>query len=77
MPASYPPDAGKCELDMHGTTMSGAVSLSRRLTAGQSDDLVAGRVSPPDVLSPVQIAYLRDGRRFLAAAGADTEVLAR
>jgi hypothetical protein len=55
-----PPEAGKCELDVHGTSMTGAVSLSRRLTHKESSDLVAGRVAPGELLGPVQSAYLSD-----------------
>ncbi len=59
-PKIVPRDAGKCEYDLHGTTMAGAVSLSRRLDAREKDDLVAGRTSPAALLSPVQVGYLRD-----------------
>jgi hypothetical protein len=57
---AVPPGAGKCELDVHGEHMAGAVSLSRRLTSKESSDLVAKRVAPSDLLSPVQSAYLHD-----------------
>jgi len=55
-----PPKEGKCEFDVHGASMSGTVSLSRHLSRKKWGDLVAGRVATADVLSPVQIAYLRD-----------------
>ena len=55
-----PPKEGKCEFDVHGASMSGTVSLSRHLSRKKWEDLVAGRVATADVLSPVQIAYLRD-----------------
>ena len=55
-----PPKAGKCEFDVHGASMSGTVSLSRHLSHKQWTDLVAGRVSAADLLSAVQVAYLRD-----------------
>jgi len=55
-----PPKEGKCEFDVHGASMSGTVSLSRHLSRKKWKDLVAGRVATADVLSPVQIAYLRD-----------------
>jgi len=55
-----PPKEGKCEFDVHGASMSGTVSLSRHLSRKKWKDLVAGRVAVADLLSPVQIAYLRD-----------------
>jgi hypothetical protein len=55
-----PPKAGKCEIDVHGTSMSGTVSLSRNLSHKEWTDLVAGRAAAADLLSPVQAAYLRD-----------------
>jgi hypothetical protein len=59
-PRLLPPESGKCEIDVHGERRAGAVSLSRRLTNRESSDLVARRVAPGDLLSPVQSAYLRD-----------------
>jgi hypothetical protein len=59
-PKIVPRGAGKCEYDLHGTTMAGAVSLSRRLSGKEKDDLVAGRTPPAALLSPVQIGYLRE-----------------
>ena len=61
---AVPPGAGKCEFDLHGTSMKGAVSLSRRLDINEKDDLVTGRASPAAMLSPVQIGYLRDVAGF-------------
>ena len=55
-----PPKEGKCEFDVHGASMSGTVSLSRHLPHKKWKDLVAGRVSAADLLSAVQVAYLRD-----------------
>ena len=55
-----PPKEGKCEFDVHGASMSGTVSLSRHLSRKKWKDLVAGRVAVADLLSPVQVAYLRD-----------------
>ena len=40
--------------------MAGAVSLSRNLSDKEWTDLVAGRVAAADLLSAVQVAYLRD-----------------
>jgi hypothetical protein len=50
-----PSGEGKCEYDVHGTSMAGAVSLTRRLGAKSTNDLVAGRAAPAQVLSPPQI----------------------
>ena len=59
-----PPKAGKCEFDVHGASMSGTVSLSRHLSHKQWTDLVAGRAPAADLLSAVQVAYLRDVARI-------------
>jgi hypothetical protein len=53
-----PPGEGKCEYDVHGTSMAGAVSLTRHLSATNTNELVAGRVAPAQVMSPAQIRYL-------------------
>ena len=55
-----PPGKGKCEYDVYGTSTTGAVSLTRRLSASSTNDLVAGRVATAQMLSPLQITYLRD-----------------
>jgi len=59
-----PPKQGKCEIDMHGGRMAGSVSLTRRLSHKEWTDVVAERVPPGDLLSPVQVAYLRDVARI-------------
>jgi hypothetical protein len=59
-----PPKQGKCEIDMHGERTAGSVSLTRRLSHKEWTDLVAERVTPGDLLSPVQVAYLRDIARI-------------
>jgi hypothetical protein len=59
-PKFLPQREGKCEYDAYGTSMAGAVSLTRTLDAMSTNHLVAGRVAPAQVLSPSQIAYLRD-----------------
>jgi hypothetical protein len=59
-----PPKEGKCEFDVHGASMSGTVSLSRHLSRKQWTDLVAGRVPAAELLSAVQVAYLRDVARI-------------
>jgi hypothetical protein len=58
-----PPNVGKCEIDVHGANMAGAVSLSRKLSDKEWKDLAAGRVAPAEMLSAVQVAYLRDVAR--------------
>jgi len=55
-----PSGEGKCEYDVHGTSMAGAVSLTRHLSAASTDDLVAGRVTPARALSPAQSRYLQE-----------------
>jgi len=55
-----PSGEGKCEYDVHGTSMAGAVSLSRQLSVTRTNELVAGRVAPAQVMSPAQIRYLHE-----------------
>jgi hypothetical protein len=59
-PKVIPPGEGKCEYDVHGASMAGAVSLTRNLSVTKTSDLLAARVAPAQVLSPAQIGYLRD-----------------
>ena len=59
-PKVVPPGEGKCEYDVHGARVAGAVSLTRSLGAGSADELLAGRVTLAQVLSASQIGYLRD-----------------
>jgi hypothetical protein len=59
-PKLVPPGEGKCEYDVYGTGMAGAVSLNRSLGVGSTNDLVAGRVTPEQALGPSQIRYLRE-----------------
>ena len=59
-PKLVPPGEGKCEYDVYGTGMVGVVSLNRNLGVRSTNDVLAGRVSPAQVLSPSQIRYLRD-----------------
>jgi hypothetical protein len=59
-PARLPARQSKCEYDVRGAVVAGAVSISRRL---DDDQLRALRARPGDlssVLSPAQIGYLRD-----------------
>jgi hypothetical protein len=60
-PALVPPREGKCEYDVHGDSVKGAVSLSQRLGRGTVLALLAGQVSLADVLSPAQARLLTDG----------------
>ncbi len=59
-PATLPKGEGKCEYDVHGDSIEGAVSLSRTLDATQTRDLLAGRVDVVTLLSPAQARYLRE-----------------
>ena len=55
-----PPGEGKCEVDLHGASVAGAVSLSRDLDPGAVRNLVAGRLPLAEALGPTQIRYLRE-----------------
>ena len=59
-PKFVPQREGKCEYDAYGTSMAGAVSLTRSLDATRTNDLLAARVAPAQALSTSQITYLRD-----------------
>jgi len=59
-PTLVPLAEGKCEYDVYGTIRAGAVSLNLSLGAESTNDLLAGRVTPAQVLSPSQIGYLRE-----------------
>jgi hypothetical protein len=43
---------GKCEHDLHGTRLKGAVSLNRSLDDAKAQDLLTGRSALSEVLSP-------------------------
>jgi hypothetical protein len=58
--ALVPEGEGKCEYDMYGGGTSGALSLTRRLTARTTRDLLAGRATLAQALDPAQVGYLRD-----------------
>lgn len=61
LPATaIPAGQGKCEVDLHGATMTGAVSLSQSLSRARADALVAGATRVQDALSPAQVNFLRD-----------------
>ena len=63
-----PPGEGKCEYDVYGTDMAGAVgtamagvvSLNSKLDARRTAELLAGHIEPANVLSPSQVRYLRE-----------------
>ena len=59
-PERIPSGEGKCEYDMYGASMAGAVSLTRGLSAKATNDLLAGHVPPARVLSQSQVRYLRE-----------------
>jgi hypothetical protein len=59
-----PPGEGKCEYDAYGTSTAGAVSLTRSLDAKSTNDLVAGRIAPAQLLAASQIRYLRESVGF-------------
>jgi len=59
-----PPGEGKCEYDAYGTSMAGAVSLTRSLNAKSTNDLLAGRTAPAQALTMSQIRYLRESVGF-------------
>lgn len=67
---AIPPGQGKCEMDLHGATMTGAVSLSQPLSRARAETLVAGGARVQDALSPAQLRFMRDvvGGEPLAAA---------
>lgn len=60
-PALLPADQAKCEYDMHGEQLEGAVSISRILESTKVQDLFKGSTALPDLLSPAQVRYLQEG----------------
>jgi hypothetical protein len=59
-PKLLPAGEGKCEYDVHDRVMAGAVSLDVSLGVTKTNDLLAGRETPAEALSPAQIGFLRD-----------------
>jgi hypothetical protein len=51
---------GKCEYDLHGADLKGAVSLSQDLDEKTVRELLTGRLPLADVLGAAQIRYLRE-----------------
>jgi len=59
-PGLLPPGEGKCEYDMHGTVITGAVSLTRTIGPNATRDLLTGHPLLAETLSAAQSRYLRD-----------------
>ena len=59
-PNAVPSAEGKCEYDMYGDTLSGAVSLSRTLDRATTRDLIERKADVLPLLSPSQVSFLRD-----------------
>jgi hypothetical protein len=59
-PAWISKGEGKCEYDNHGAVFSGTVSLTSTLDEENALAMTEGRLPLEKVLSPAQIAYLRD-----------------
>jgi len=57
--ASLPAGEGKCEYDLHGTKVAGALSLTRKLDARTAAELVAGRAPLASALSAAQTGFLQ------------------
>jgi len=53
-----PAGEGKCEYDVHGSKVSGALSLTTKLDQRTADDLVAGRAPLASALSAAQARFL-------------------
>jgi hypothetical protein len=61
-PELLPAGESKCEYDVWGTLVAGAVSVSRRLDDVQVRALMADPAALPTILSAAQIEYLRQSR---------------
>jgi len=59
-----PKGEGKCEYDVYAASAAGAVSVTRRLSAMSTSDLLDGRLTPAQALSLSQVRYLREAVRF-------------
>jgi hypothetical protein len=59
--ALLPKGAAKCEYDVHGSSVVGAVSLTRTLDPAQARKLLDSPAELPDLLSEAQVRYLREG----------------
>ncbi|MFO1399470.1 MAG: hypothetical protein U1F48_20665 [Burkholderiales bacterium] len=61
---ALPRGEGKCEYDVHGAAIAGAVSLEQRIPSAAAAELIAGKRSVATLLSPAQRRYLRDVLRL-------------
>ena len=61
---ALPRGEGKCEYDVHGAAMAGAVSLEQRIPLAAAAELIAGKRIVATLLSPAQRSYLRDVLRL-------------
>jgi hypothetical protein len=59
--ALLPKGAAKCEYDVHGTSVVGAVSVTRLLDDTQARGLLDGSLPLADALGEPQLRYLREG----------------
>jgi hypothetical protein len=59
-PGLLPADQAKCEYDVRGAQVVGAVSVTRILDDGQVRGLIDGRLALADLLSQAQIRYLKE-----------------
>lgn len=58
--AHVPTDQGKCEYDVHGSTVNSAVSLRRSVDTTTAHALVTGNLALTNALSPAQVRYLKE-----------------
>jgi hypothetical protein len=56
-----PEAQGKCEYDLHGSSLEGAVSLNAVLDDAKVRGLLDGRIRLEEALSAAQIRFLREG----------------
>jgi len=59
--ALLPAAEGKCEYDLHGSSLEGAVSLNATLAGATVRGLLDGRTRVEEALSAAQIRFLREG----------------
>jgi hypothetical protein len=59
-----PAKAGKCEYDMHGETMTAAVSLTSRLDASEVTSLLSGKRPLAAALSAAQVRFLTESTKL-------------
>jgi len=56
---AVPGGAGKCEYDLHGAKLAGALSLTHRLDTHAAGELMVGRLPLASALSPAQAGFLK------------------